>query len=394
MHENLPILILAGEVDQCYGILRRFTDSLRDALVRLGEDVVYIEDVYDILSYADKEYKAVITFMSAVMDVRVPGDTRPLFDHFYGPKFNYLTDHPFVLREIMKNAPKDYYILTLDKDYATFVERFYPGVGAFFLPLGGERRDEIKEFYDRVYDVTFVGTYRDWRKEIPATDDEVTAALIDEYLNCLVKNPDLTTDASLMMALEHLGIEGLDDQQFLDINAGLGVVAYRGASMLFRERVIKAIIDSGITIDVFGTSWHDAPFSTSKNLRIHDDVPPQKVYEIYENSKISLNVMSWHKNAVTERIVDSMLCGCAVLTEGNDAIREAFVATDSEFIDSDSEIMVFSLNSIDKIPRMIKAHLEDKELAARGYKKAEDAYTWDSMANRFLQICDNINVVE
>ena len=130
---QLPILIFEGNPKTCYGILNSFSAQLRDAFISLGEDVIYVDPSSDFIAkYANREYKAIIAFMEIIFDRCMPGTDKPLFDYFKGPKFNYWPDHPSVFYLQMNHTPKDYYILTHDRNYVNFINRYYTKATAFF----------------------------------------------------------------------------------------------------------------------------------------------------------------------------------------------------------------------------------------------------------------------
>ena len=382
-----PLLIFKGSTYECYGILRAFSDRLRDAFVSMGEEVIYLDTNEDFITgYANRDYKAIIAFMDTVFDNYYPGTQTPLFDLYNGPKFNYWPDHPSVFLYQMDKTPKDYYILTQDRNYVDFISRYYEKVRrAFFLPPGGWYDDtlEIKPFGSRQYDVSFVGTYKDWRQKLAevsfgSADGETFR---DTYLDILIKQNDLTTERALQLTIDRLGIT-MNEKGFLNLLNKVNSIAVTVVTGLFREKVIQTVLDDGICVDVFGASWNASPFSERSNLRIHDSKDASDISKIYAESKISLNVMTWHKNCITERVLDSMCAGSIALTDMTDALSQQFV--------SGKDILYYSLSEISKIPELIRRHADDETLAKSGRNKVMRDHLWSNRAQELLHIIESV----
>nr|WP_297705539.1 glycosyltransferase [uncultured Butyrivibrio sp.] len=382
MDNKLPILLFKGDESLCYGIMTEYSQQLRNALMAAGENVIYLDPKEDeVEPYIDKHYKAVIAFMENIFYMVLPnGDF--VFDHFYGPKFNYWTDHPAFYYRYVQKVPKDYYILTQDRSYVKYINRYYKQLQAFYLPPGGKHIDDVMPFSERKYDLSFVGTY--WPGEVENTfnkTDETTRIIMDSYLKFLMNEPDYTAEEAFEIVLEKLGAH-LTDDQFAQEFSKVHRLASRGVARYFRQKIIERIVDSGITIDVFGDSWKEATFANNSNLRIHPEVTSDKISEIYNSSKMSLNVMTWHKDSITERVLDSMMAGSIALSDQTPALRENF--TDGE------EIVLFSLKEIERIPERIRKYLSNEEVANRGREKVLQSFSWDNCARRLLEIIDEL----
>ena len=101
---------------------------------------------------------------------------------------------------------------------------------------------------------------------------------------------------------------------------------------------------------------------------------------MYENSKISLNFMTWHKAGLTERMANIMLAGAVLLTDFTDGFSEG---AGEDFVD-------FKLSAIDSLPEKIKELLKNESLlnkiALNGKKRAISSMTWDKRAEELLEL--------
>ena len=384
MADTLPILVFKGDNSLCYGILTSFSEQLKDALISIGEEVIYVDPAEtSVEELIGKRYKAIIAFMENIF-YSVLDDGSFVFDSFYGPKFNYWTDYPAFYYRYVQKAPKDYYILTQDRNYVKFINRYYKNVRAFFLPPGGKKIDELIPFNERKYDLSFAGSFSNWERCVKSFNlkDETTKILVDNYLEFMVTNPDYTTEDAFSAVLEKLGVN-LTDDQFVQELSKLHRLAELGVAKLYRQEILQTILDSGITVDVFGDSWKDAPFAGNKYLRIHQEIPADKVSTIYANSKMSLNIMTWHKDSITERVLDAMMARSIVISDYTPALSESF--------ENEKEILFFYLNDITAIPDMVRRNIQNSQIADLAYEKAKADFSWTKFAERFLKIIEMIN---
>ena len=116
------------------------------------------------------------------------------------------------------------------------------------------------------------------------------------------------------------------------------------------------------------------------------DIDFEKGLDIMAQSRISLNVMSWHKGGMTERIANAMLNYSVCVTDETSYINRHFVAGEN--------IVTFNLDNIDKLPDKIRTVLQDENLQKyiekNAYKKALSEHTWDNRSDYFMNILGEI----
>lgn len=385
MNNSSPILIFEGDREICYGVLWDFSIQLKDALVSAGEEVLLFDARRDdIRDCFGKRYKAVIGFMESFFYNKIPGTDTYVFDQIEGPKFNYWPDHPAFYYRFIDSFPKDYHILTLDRNYVSYINAYYLGTTAFFLPPGGRESSITVPFSERKYEVSFLGSYVDYRSVFNSFNaaDEVTRIITNAYLDYMISHPLETTEQAFEDTLSNLGAN-VTTEQFLGELCKVHRIATMGAARYYKEKVIQTIIENGISMDVFGESWREAPFADSSFLKIHPEVSTEKAHEIYGNSKISLNIMTWHKDSITERVLDAMLAGSIMLTDDTPALRESF--------EDDRDILYFSLEDLKKIPDIIRNNLNNASLADSGRQKVLADHLWTNRAKSLLEIIEHDN---
>lgn len=363
------ILIYKGE-PICYNILNTFAEQLGEALQRLGEEVEYFDVKQSgeaaLAAYAGKTYQAVIGFQSYLFDIYLPKAGVYLHDLIKGPKINFQFDHPIWMKNHYIRMPEHCYIATHDRNYAAFIEKYYPRIaGSSIIFPGGcekaagengkqEAERNLRGAQDKKeYQISFIGTYTDYRSYLP-----------------LIRNSQ-------------------------------GIIKKIAAHFLFRmkqhpeetaEKAVKVILEAGITLEVFGDSWKKSPFGDSPYLRIHEAVDMRESLEVMEKSLISFNVMAWHKDGFTERIANSMLQHSVVLTDESTYLKEQF--TDGK------DILMYRLNELYKIQELLADYLEGagrdnlQMIAENAYRKAKENYTWEQSAKKLLAFIDEIDAKE
>lgn len=325
------ILIYKGE-PICYNILNTFAEQLGEALQRLGEEVEYFDVKQSgeaaLAAYAGKTYQAVIGFQSYLFDIYLPKAGVYLHDLIKGPKINFQFDHPIWMKNHYIRMPEHCYIATHDRNYAAFIEKYYPRIaGSSIIFPGGcekaagengkqEAERNLRGAQDKKeYQISFIGTYTDYRSYLPLIRNSqgIIKKIAAHFLFRMKQHPEETAEKALEESLRKDGIV-LSDEEFLEVLDGVKPMIYCIMSY-YREKAVKVILEAGITLEVFGDSWKKSPFGDSPYLRIHEAVDMRESLEVMEKSLISFNVMAWHKDGFTERIANSMLQHSVVLTD-------------------------------------------------------------------------------
>lgn len=395
-----PILIYK-ESPVCYNVLNHFADQLGNALRQLGETVEYYNAMEQkeagLAAYAGREYKAVIGFQSYLFDIYLPKAGVYLHDLIKGPKINFQFDHPIWMKQHYVRMPQNCYIATHDRNYAAFIEKYYPRInGTIIATPGGCKRKlsgeaaaleekvvEIDRIWEqKKYGITFVGTYANYRNYLPIIcgSEKMVKQIATHFLFYMKLHPDITAESALEASLMADGIR-LSQEDFLEVLDGVKPMIYCIMSY-YREKVVEAILAEGIELEVYGDSWRQSPFSNYPGLHIHPEVTVEESLMVMEESRISLNVMAWHKDGFTERIANSMLNNSVVLTDKSTFLQENF--TDGE------DILLYDLQHLDRMTKTIKRYLDEsgnalKKIAAKAYDKAEEKYTWKQTAEELLR---------
>ena len=394
-----PILLYTGD-KICYGVLDGFARYLGEELSMLGNAVeeYNLEEngMSGLADFAGKRFRAVIGFQTYGFSV-LASKEEYLHDLVVGPKFHMLLDHPVWMRNQLLHAPKnDYYVLTHDENYVRFIERYYPSVKGTFLvppagreyvPVEGEQLPSGEPGVEKIYDITFIGSYHDWRLWMPQVLEmnRKTGGVARRFLHHMLHHRDQTWEQGLEEVLERMGRENLSDEEFRDLLFDIKPVCFIVMSY-FREKIMDAIVAAEVPVHVFGDSWKQERYKRAKCLIRHPNLTPDESLRVYAQSKISLNIMSWHKAGMTERIANMMLNHAVTVTDESKYLVENYVEGE--------DYLAISLMDIAGVPKVLRQILEDEkkqqEIAASAYEKARNKETWACRAKRIMEIIDAI----
>lgn len=379
-----PILVYKGDTT-CHNVLTVFAEQFGAALCRAGEHVIYFdvqkEELSCVQRYINQRFKAVIGMQSYLFSIKMLDKIHYLHEFIGGPKFDFIFDHPIWMKDHMGYTFQDYYILTHDSNYVSFASRYFHKK-AMLLPPAGIKCG-MEENLERIYDLTFVGNYGDYMEQVLLIHqmERPLRFLANRLLLQMRQNPDFTLEEAYKRTLEGYGLEW-NDEMFVEnlykiCNTQYCVMHY------YRSKVIEMLLKGGIRVDVFGRSWYQCPLRKYPNLICHPDVTVEESLVIWQQSKLSLNVMSWHKGGFTERMAGIMLAGAVLVTDDTTYLRGQYDADD---------MIAFHLDRIYELPKQVMemlASVEKREkMAKNGQRKTLQEHTWDKRAEQFLKLLE------
>ena len=403
--EDGPVITLGGE-GLCGSVLDTFAISLAAELRKLGRAAVCM-DVGEGIGNGEMPYtralrwrliaaarpRAVVGFQTDCFAENF-GDGLLVGNLFKGIKFQFVFDHPLYICFYLMQPIENFYALCLDRDYAKYINDYIDNTKeAFFLPPAGEEGNLTKsgKKAEEKYSLSFIGKYYDYRDrlaEIQSYPEERRMRAQNLY-ELMMANPDMPIEEAFRIVLDKYEGKSPEDFSHNEYVAALHTIRDVGTAVKFsyREKVIKTILDAGIELHVFSEQWKDSPFGGLKNLIVHPEVEYTDSLDIMAQSKISLNVMSWHKAGMTERIANAMLNKSVCLTDKTRYLED-------EFKDGE-DIVFFDIKETEKLPGIIKGLLADEEkrekIKEAAYKKAKSGHTWEARAKAFDKKCAELN---
>lgn len=232
------------------------------------------------------------------------------------------------------------------------------------------------------YDVTFIGSYHNYRQFLPYLYrlKQPYRFLAGKFVRRMVCHPNETAEAVFQSVLDDVGLE-LDDEEFLDYFSKLRQ-AFMCVKEYYREKVIRVLLEGGMELHVYGDTWSASPFVGHPYLKQHKDVNMEESLHVMQQSKISMNIMSWHKDGLTERVLNIMANHAVLLSDRSSLLEE-------EFVDGE-DLVLFDLEHIETLPCKIKKLLAEegrlRQIAENGYQKTIQKHLWINRARQFLSL--------
>jgi len=363
-----PFLVLRGD-DTCGGLLQLFADELSEGLATNGQAVIEYGGSTEIeegdgtdplIDFEKGIWKGIVGFQAPALEL-------PFFRKLKGPKFQFWFDNPFGFQSMLHQLPEDYYVLCQDGDYADWIRRYYHTQAIHFPPGGIELPFEEM---DRPIDIVFVGSLF----------SDATSHLTQEqkyFFDYEIHHPWLNFEQA---ALELYG-EREDLPRLLHElqPACRAIIGY------YRRLVVETILEAGITLHVYGEDWHGYQGKGRERLVIHPHIPVKESLKEFQRAKIGLNIMSWHKDGMTERVANLMLSGAVCLSDETKFLREQFAVGE--------EIELYRLDALEELPIRIQELLGNEEkrrhIANRAYARAKQDFNWEARARELAKLAQN-----
>lgn len=366
-------------------ILQYIMEQYQQAFSKMGYDTLVVDlidsedfthNLDNLFAFLEKGIDAVLTFNNRGFLLGAK-DNESLWDKLNIPCYNLLFDHPMYYFSTLDQSPAQGIIVCEDRNHVEYVKRFYPAVHkSLFLPAGGEELDPgqpKKPVAGRTIDVLFIGSYKYHSGYVYDAVDEVV-------MDTLISNPHVTLEHALENHLRNIQPNLSDEKlklmiqehRFVDLNL----------SSMYRLEIIRALVESGITVSVYGEGWEQTDLIGHPNFDCHATISFTEGIALMEDSKIVLNQLSWFKDGCCERIFNTMLQGAVCVTDDSIYLKEQFA--DGE------DIVFYSLSALEKLPELVSGLLQDPArmqcIADCGYHNASAHHTWAHRAAELAKL--------
>lgn len=363
-----PLFIFRGD-DTCYGVLQDFADCLANSLHAIGQAYILGEPGkidYDYL--LTHVCKAFVGFQSKAFIL-------DFFKNLSGPKIQFWFDNPVFYEEHFSELPEDCFILCHDTNYVEFIKAEYHKKNAKLLPPGGHALPWSGSD-NRPYDIVFIGGYVS-ETDIPMWEMD------KEYYEYMLQHPEMSfTDGLRAMLSER----GMNDSE-LSVGECFSGIKHICKNVInhYRKKVMETILEAGYEVHVYGDSWDAYQSSSAHRLIRHPAISVEESLQEWQKAKIGLNMMSWHKAGMTERIANIMLSGAVCLSEETDYLKENFREGE--------EVVTFKLSQLEELPEQIRQLLANdnwRRIARKGYEIASREHTWERRTLQLLEVVEDI----
>lgn len=400
------IVMVVGGVET----LEYFSYQMGKTFAELGYLVFYY-DLKDETASAKRLRKFVRTGETALVTFNFEGlEKEPgvykegigyVWDEYKIPCYNIAADHPYYYHDRLADLPKEYHHISIDKFQEQYFKEFYPEFHHLgFLPLAGtellntvgketvaEQRTLADEGAkdeetpdDRYMDVIMTGNYTPpsfCEKHIHWINEEY-AAFYQGIIDDLIANPNQTVEAAELAACEREMGHTPYDEIRIAMHRMIFIDLY--VRNYWRGEAVKALVDSGIVVDVFGKGWEELECEKPENLRIHPQTTSLACLQHLQHAKVSLNVMPWFKDGAHDRIFNSILNGAVCVSDRSKYLCE-------ELQDGEG-VCYYDLKRLEELPHIVQDLLQNKnkmqDIVSNGIEKVREKHTWDARAKQMI----------
>lgn len=299
-----------------------------------------------------------------------------VWDEYGIPCYNIAADHPYYYHDRLRDLPKGYYHISIDRLQEEYFKTYYPEYESLgFLPLAGTKHTGQTEG-ERTTEVLLTGNYTP-----PSFCEPYINGINEEYakfyrgiIQELIKKPGQTVEAVAKRHCEReLGKVAFDDLRLV-FHRMIFIDLY--VRNYFRGEVVKTLAEAGISVDVIGKGWEELECGGKENLHIHPQTDSETCLKELGKAKLSINVMPWFKDGAHDRVFNSILNGAFCLSDTSRYLC-------GELKEGEG-VSYYDLQHLEKLPGKVTELLQKneqlQELVAKGEKKVLEKHTWKQRA--------------
>lgn len=325
-----------------------------------------------------------------------------IWDDYGIPCYNIAADHPYFYDDRLKELPRDYHHISIDRRQQAYFREFYPEYREEgFLPLAGtelvqgieephgdgilsarEESTPCEAMGEKRYDVILTGNYTKlsfFEPYIHWINDEYAAfyqGIIDE----LLANPARTVEEVALAHCEREMGKEPNDELRIALHKMIFIDLY--VRNYWRGLAVRTLVNAGITVHVVGKGWEELEDVTQpENLIVHPQTDSLTCLQMLSEAKVSLNVMPWFKDGAHDRVFNSILNGAVCVTDTSKYLCE-------ELLEGEG-VCYFELDHMERLPEIVRGLLGDDarmyEIVECGKKKVREKHTWAKRAETLAE---------
>lgn len=364
---NKRIVFIKGQSQ--YDVLRIATDYRVEFFKELGFEVDIIDLLIDNLEDINNKLirqkpDFVYSFNCIGIDINLK-DGRNLYDTLDIPFYGRLGDHPVNQLSRILNSPNKTQFICIDEENIRYFGKYFPTKYIKKDSKLGVLSKNYKEkrFNDRSIDILFAGTLvapidlkNSW-----LSMDKKSKAIVSEITEVIIENNivmDLDDEMSKLFNKYMVTDKSIDYRAYIHSCIERYIRYYK------RYELVKKLGESGIRMVVIGNAERYNELNKSDCFLIKDKVSYQELLDLFNDSKIVINMTGHLYNGVTERILSAMINGAAVVTERDNFTKDNFINKEN--------IILYNLTNFSNTIQDIKYYLNNIEELNILAKKGQD----------------------
>ena len=368
--------LLIQALDEAH-LYSQFTAALCEGLLEIGCEAVVLPVPIGhpeglLAALTASRYDAVVSFSSIFGDAAFAGSGQSLFDAL-GVKFvGWQLDHPIYVHHTLSPAMARRHSIYPNDDHVRFARAIgISGRAASLLPGARLLPAPLTAHAQRDWPIFVAATWNDVPERGWETmEDSPAKRLFVEVVERLTSDPHVSVLDAFNGAVGQLGMPvrlgadaGLDAELIKLLRGPLSYVRH-----MDRVRIIDALIDADLPLTICGTGWREH-VGDRTSVTLLDSVPFSALPALYDNAKVVLNLNA--ANGGSERALQAMMSGAAVVSDQGSALANAFVA--------ETEIAFFDRAAPQGVVEVVAGLLESdrgEAMARGGHERAMATALW------------------
>jgi len=381
------VILIKGQSN--YNVLRYWTDALAKGFEKMGVETIILDcnnsTDQQIITTLQMDVDAIISFNGLLIEQKEVLDKLIQVPYIY-----LLIDHPIDHVGRIQNL-RDGDILTLmdRNDTNNLVTFGYNIKNLYMLPHAAIELSV--ESCEKTIDILVSGSYSDMseykdylnsvHRQSPAIHD-ICKEVID---NCITDSSKYYID-EFVYAFKKRGVSlelRLNETpEFIKMVWEIGRYIYS----VNRLKVVKALADEGITIDIYGKGWAQSPLASYPNVHIHEMVNYWETQELMRKSKIVLNFQALLRDGTHERVFAGMAARSVVVTNETPYLKELFKEGE--------ELIFYNFNDLGAMVKAVRTILQNDEkrgtISEAAWKAVKGVHTFDERAKEIVDIFHDV----
>lgn len=378
------VVLLKGQSN--YNVLRYWIDSLARAFEKNNVETIVLDIQNSInqqmLTTLQMDVDAVIAFNGLLIEQK-----EVLDKVIKAPYIYLLIDHPIDHLGRISNLRESDILSLMDRNDANNLVMFgYNIKNLFMLPHAAIELSI--EPCEKTIDILVSGSYSNMSeyKEYINEQSPAIRTICDEVIeDCIADSSKYYID-EFIKAFEKRGIS-LElrlnkTPEFIKMVREIGRYIYS----INRLKVVTALADEGLNIDIYGENWSSSSVATYPNVHIHKSVNYWQTQELMRKSKIVMNFQALLRDGTHERVFAGMAARSVVVTNETPYLKELFKENE--------ELIFYNFNNLVGMVEAVQAILQDddrrEKVSEAAWQAVKGSHTFEERAQTIIDIFNDV----
>ncbi len=387
---NKRIVFIKGQSQ--YDVLRITTDYRTVFYKELGFEVDIIDLLKDNSSVIENklvQQKPYFIYSANCIGVELKlTDGRNFYDALNIPFLGGLGDHPVNQLNRVISSPVKTLFTCIDKENIKYFKKHFPDKNIMMKYSVGYKSKNYKNiaFNHRKIDILFAGTLIEPSKirKTWGSLDDMSKNLVEQLTEmAIISDGLINIDDEMTRLMVKYEINNRD----INYRAYIHSIVERYIRYYKRYEIVKKLGESNLDVVCIGNADIYNKLNKSRKFIVKDRVSYQELLDLFNESKIVVNMTGHINNGITERIASAMINGAAAVTERNEFSKSNFV--------NGTHLILYDFNNLDDMINSIELHLSNldrlEQIALTGQEIASEKFDFRHFMLRLPRLLRNLD---